>query len=322
VTDPDNQPDVAEQPLAHDLRCACGYNLRGLRPLGRCPECGAAVIVSLVASADSGDDARAPVETAWARQMVTAIILAMTAEAARTGMALVPLSVFGFGTGRGGRGDSVGMDLYFSLVSVWWVIQWYAALKLTRLTHQERSGPSSARLVSEQAVAWGLRATATLFMVMPGAMMLLDDERLRGGPTTSHLVARAAAMLVAALFFLRVRDVCRRVGAAGPGAQAELLAWLLPFSMWSSRTWTSWRAGPYALASVVGLPSYQFGDTLWLPQFVRSFPRDVGSAMSAAPAMAVAAGCWVVMIKALIALRRAGRPPAARGGRSATSSAP
>lgn len=280
------------------------------------------MIVALVASSGGGADLEAPVDAAWARQMATAIILAMAAEAARTAMAVVPMSVFGFGAGRSGRGDYVGMEVYFSLVSVWWVMQWYATLKLTRPPLQVRVAPPSTRLVAEQALMWGLRATATLFMATPGAMMLVGEERVRGGPTMSHVVARTLAMLVAAMFFLRVRDVCRRAGASGVGAQAAMLALLLPFTMWSSRTWTSWRAGPYALAYVVGLPSYQFGDTMWLPQFVRSFPRDVGSAMSAAPAVAVAAACWVVMVKALVALRRAGRPRAARDERSAANSAP
>jgi hypothetical protein len=41
-------PDAANSTLDKDVACvACGYNLRGLRPDGRCPECGRAVADSL-----------------------------------------------------------------------------------------------------------------------------------------------------------------------------------------------------------------------------------------------------------------------------------
>ena len=233
----------------------------------------------------------ASVDPRWARAIRYAVLLAVIAELARTAIAFIPLSSLGFGRGTS---HGIGWYAYFSLVCVWWVVQWYAALKLTR------TDPMSSKPISERVVLWGLRVVATSFMVFPFAIHLLIDEPGPRGLPTLHVLVRACAMVVAILFFLRVRDVCRRLGGVAPGGQAALLALLLPVAMWSSRTWSVWRGSTDPLASFVGLPSYQFGDTAWLRRFVQSFPSDVGGAMEAGPKIAIAAACWVVMFRLLI----------------------
>jgi hypothetical protein len=73
--EPDEPKEVG--PIPADVPCVgCGYNLRGLHPAGRCPECGAAIVPSLlallrVAPPDAWDEAddvlRATIAPAAAR---------------------------------------------------------------------------------------------------------------------------------------------------------------------------------------------------------------------------------------------------------------
>lgn len=65
--------------LAHDLPCVrCGYNLRGLSPDGRCPECGADVCASLV---DPGIKPLTHSNPAWVRTVREALLLLLAAAA-------------------------------------------------------------------------------------------------------------------------------------------------------------------------------------------------------------------------------------------------
>lgn len=295
--------------LRRDLPCRCGYNLRGLSAAGRCPECGLDVVAVLVASAGASSPA-APVDPQWARGVRNAIILAMSGDVARSAF---PVFVYSLSPPSYSSGSVGVLYVYYSLFSVWWVLQWYAALRLTKLEGETLS-PVSVRIV-----AWALRVTATLYMALPLATLPFEQPT-RGVPTTFHWIVRASTMLVSALFFLRMRDICRRLGGVSPAGQAALVALMLPFIMWSSRSWSNWRGRSVFPSSFASLPSYQFGDTVWLWSFVHSFPNNVGSAMSAASNMAIAAGCWVVMVRLLIMAWRIGR--AGNDGKNAASSSP
>lgn len=233
------------------------------------------------------------IDPGWARAVRYAVILAICGELARTLSAFIPYSTLSFQHGSVG-----GWYVYFTLIPVWWVLQWYAAMKVTRTD-------SPNNRLSERIVLWGLRAVATSFMAFPFVIGALAIGLTGGDPTVAHVVIRTSAMLVAALFVLRVRDVCRRLGADALAGQAALLAMLMPLTMWSSRTWTNWPGRQDMFASFMRLPSYQFGVTAWLRNLVQSFPDDVGTAMQAGPNLAIAAACWVVLIRLLILAWRA-----------------
>lgn len=289
MTAPPALSEASTQPLQRDVACRCGYNLRGLNASSRCPECGIEILAVLIAGGASPVSA---IDPGWARAVRYAVILAICGELARTLSAFIPDATFRF------RHGSVGWYVYFTLIPVWWVVQWYAAMKLTRT-----DSPNDR--LSERIVLWSLRAVATSFMAFPFVIGELVIGLTGGDPMVAHVVIRASAMLVAALFFLRVRDVCRRLGADALAGQATLLAMLMPFTMWSSRTWTNWWVSEDMFASFMRLPSYQFGDTAWLRYFVQTFPKDVAAAMDSGPNLAIAAACWVVLIRLLILAWRA-----------------
>ena len=149
---PLSQPRVIE--LSRDIPCAeCGYNLRGLAPQGRCPECGQDVCVSLAERVAPDAGAVVP-DPRWRRQMVESLVLS-----------LVGL-VLGMGTmvnwPAGWEWSRRGPNVPVVLVSTWWVLQWYSAMKLPR---RDSAAPSSSRL--EALEVWGLRLFSTVYLVLP-----------------------------------------------------------------------------------------------------------------------------------------------------------
>ena len=248
----------------------------------------------LVASAGAAPPV-APVDLRWARAIRDAVLLAMSAELARTAMPFIAYALYPLSS------SGSGLYLYYSIVCVWWTLAWYAALKLTKSEVGDRPP------FSTQMVTWALRVMATLYLALPFVAVIVVEQPTWRGPTTLHVIARASAMLASALYFFRVRDVCRRLGGMAPAGQAALVALILPFSVWGSRAWSNWRGGSLLPAPFANLPSYQLGDTAQLRSFVYSFPNDVGAAMMVAPNLALALGCWVVMVRLLILSWRAGR---------------
>ena len=69
--------DAASRPLQADIPCArCGYDLRGLTPPGKCPECAFDLDASIRA-AQSLDGGLPVPSKRWVRQMIEAVAMAL-----------------------------------------------------------------------------------------------------------------------------------------------------------------------------------------------------------------------------------------------------
>ena len=290
-------PGAADGRIARQRPCRCGYDLRGLDPHGRCPECGLEIVSLLIATADAGAPV-APAEPGWKRRMRDAAVLALLAQTAAYVMAYLRMDLFSW---RNPPRWAWTLEAYLLAASAWWGLQWYATLRLTGLEHGRQT---PAR---ERVVAWALRVLATMFAVAPFLADALRNAVFRNFDLLV-VVARSLAMLTAVAFYLRVRDVLRRLGAPGVAGQATLLAVLLPFVMWASRAWFEWHGGAYSLDYFASIPSYQSGDATGLTRFVQDLTDRWPGAYLAGEA-AIAVGCWVVLGRLLVVVWRSRSEP-------------
>ena len=283
--------------ITRRLHCRCGYDLRGLDPHGRCPECGLEIVSLLLSTAVTAAPV-APAEPGWRRRMRDAAVFAILAQGAAYLMAYLRVDLFSY---RNPPRWEWTLEAYLVAASVWWGLQWYATLRLTGLEHGRQTP------VRERVVAWALRVLATMFAAAPFLADAVQPAVFRNFDLLVS-VARVLAMLTAVMFYLRVRDVLRRLGAPGVAGQATMLAVLLPFVVWSARAWFEWHGGAYSLDYFASLPSYQSGDAMGFVRFVQDLTdRWPGGYLAGEAAIAV--GCWVVLVRLLVVVWRSRSEP-------------
>lgn len=246
---------AAESTLTIDVPCAgCRYDLRGLSAQGRCPECGGSIADSLAAAVAERTGAAgrtaAPLNPWWRREIKLAVVAALVAPVLSMG----PL----IASGGELRLDRVARGWVLGFAAAGWVLQWYAALKLTT------AEPSMLRSRWQTVNARVLRSSATLYLLVPFIWGLFlprfDPHPLAVAAAT---VARWCVLPASVAFLLQVRFLFRRLAVPAAAAQAGLLAFLLPASVHSYILF-GYSGGPSSLELILALPNSQVGPPVYL----------------------------------------------------------
>ena len=118
--------------LAEDVPCVgCGYNLRGLDPSGRCPECGMSLHISIVRHRKRRRPPPPP-DPAWARQVAEGAVLSLVAFALVVALCLAPQWMFVMPYTLAPAGKTPGRATLLCIGATAWVLAWYSAWKVTR----------------------------------------------------------------------------------------------------------------------------------------------------------------------------------------------
>ena len=177
-----------------DIFCvSCGYNLRGLHANGRCPECGAEITSSLDRAIE---DYVRPIDSAWAVQIRDGAILSIVSFILIIALSLAPTSFFEL--------RHPGRTVLLSLASGWWVLAWYAVLKVSRL---EPTAP-----IRQARIAWALRLSSAVYSIFPFMSAVTPREIPRWGIIPLVLILVPTPVIAATLLYLRVRQLAARLG--------------------------------------------------------------------------------------------------------------
>jgi hypothetical protein len=285
---------AATATLLADVPCAgCGYDLRGLPPDGRCPECGGSIPASLAQAAAAplaaGDDAAA-LHPWWRREMILAASTALAAAVVPT----VAIAVAVVALRRNGESQ----PWLIVVLAAAWVLQWYAALKFTTA---EPGFPQRRRHAAD---AWLLRVSATLYLLIPFVYGLLPPGAGRYQFSMRWLVPAAWLVLpsLAALFF-RIRFLFRRLGLPAEASNAAWLGFLLAGSLLLYPAFSDVDDDTSAMELMVFLPSYQIGAQMYVLRMLTAL-NDLRYARLFAPSAAVSLLCVAIEVRLLVRLLR------------------
>ena len=240
-------------PFEFDLKCEkCGYNLRGLTPPGRCPECGRDLLRSYAAwyrrtQRDPPPDAQ------WTRQMRKAAWISLTAFGLMLLILVLPREMFGSSYRNLPFTATPGRVMLLSLTCVWWTLAWAGAWRLATAEQIPR------RLLRTALVPIAVRWLCTGYLFLPAAWAW-------GTWTSTHVRHPAMYVYIALMvgglaggfaLFARVGQVLHRGGSTAAAVCAWVFAVAAPLIMLLPLT--AHHRDPSSLGLMLGLPVHVFG---------------------------------------------------------------
>jgi hypothetical protein len=211
-------------PLEEDVPCAgCGYNLRGLRPTGRCPECGCLVQVSILRH--RARPPRRPPDPRWAREIVEGAAASLVAFGLLVVISVVPNGWTITPWSRLPVSKTPERIVLLCMCSLAWVAAWWSAWKLSRLPP---AGERMRVLTRLWLARWPLSVYGLLPLLIPlswdgadASVGVLILVMLLCG-----VIGGAALLLTVAALFRRIEQ---RWAAYGAVALALVDALAMPF---------------------------------------------------------------------------------------------
>jgi hypothetical protein len=260
-----------------DLKCEkCGYNLRGLTPPGRCPECGRDLLRSYAAWYRRTQP-EPPPDPKWVRQVregawlsiATFVLMLLTASVVdrdpewwRLRFRNAPI------------GETPARVCVLGIACAWWVLAWAAVWKVTTL--ERPRGQGRVRAGVAQAARW----LTTAHMLLPffwGVANYRQAVYVGNGIWLYPIVTAALCGMVGAL----AATVClgqalRRIGGWGGRVEAWFLGIIIPVGTILIWPGLGRHEGSTSLWQMFYLPAYPYGPPALHQYVIRYFlPRNL-----------------------------------------------
>ncbi|MBN1512009.1 MAG: hypothetical protein JXB13_08340 [Phycisphaerae bacterium] len=212
TSNPPESPDPTL--LETDLPCvSCGYNLRGLPPDGRCPECATPVAVSL-----QGDWLRFA-NRQWLQGIRWGVAALIAAHLCPLGLSLL----FMFGPSLAALSSTTQIIMSSLMCLVYLVLQTVGTVGTFLITSRD---PRTMGRPDRRVLAWAAR-TAAVVLLVSASLTVVTPARMSGLSAAALIVMYSVLSLACTLFYLGQLVYLRRLARRIP--DATLSSWTLAF---------------------------------------------------------------------------------------------
>ncbi|MGB7157425.1 MAG: hypothetical protein WBD40_05130 [Tepidisphaeraceae bacterium] len=192
-----------------DIPCAaCGYDLRGLTDVGRCPECGGDVAGSVEAFDErcrASADLLRSADSRWVRGIIEGMFFLSLAVVVGVTSLFLPLD-FSIRRHR---------EIAAGFTATYWVLSWFGVWKLSRIE------PGAAPGVPGRTLSRSLRVCALLYASAPFVAGAL--------PTIVVIILVLSIVPASILVYEVIRRLALRLPSMAIAVQARLLSFVMPF---------------------------------------------------------------------------------------------
>ena len=257
---------AARAAVEDDVPCvACGYNLRGLAPFGRCPECGGSIHPSVIRHRKRGQPLPPP-DSRWARQVAEGAVLSVIAFAGVVTLCLAPEQWFHIPYRYAPVAQTPGRATLLAIGASAWVLAWYSAWKLTR------RAPAGEPVQLRRRVRWA-RWPLTLYLACP-FLAPAFGEPINGPAAVSIMVLFLCGIVGQVSLMACVMGLFSRIGRSWASAEAAFLSVFNTGAAIFAFLIPAGHGGISSLDLILDLPVYPYGMPELLREAVRRTVED------------------------------------------------